>query len=116
MSTKVTYDNLIATDFTGIFKPKISSVIVTDSTFGFNIGNTVSTNGGYIKIVGSYFTSGTQLVIKTINTKLSTLATNVTFINSSELRATLPAITAGTKLLFVVSNDGTTAGTTVTYA
>lgn len=116
MTTKVDYNNLVATNFTGIFKPKISSIVATDSTFGYTIGNTVSTTGGYIKITGQYFTSGSQVVIKTINTKTSALVTSVTFVNSTELRVTMPSSTAGTKLLFIVSNDGTTAGTTVTYS
>lgn len=116
MPTKVTYDNLVPTTFTGIFKPKISRVVVTDSTYNFNIGNTVSTSGGFIKIIGSFFTNNSQLVIRTPNTKLSALATSVTFVNSNELRIQMPSSTAGQKLLFVVSSDGTTSGTTVTYA
>jgi hypothetical protein len=116
MSTKITYDNLVPTTFTGIFKPRISRVVVTDNTYNFNIGNTVSTSGGFIKIVGSFFTNNSQLVIRTPNTKVSALASNITFISANELRVQMPSSTAGQKLLFVVSSDGTTAGTTVTYA
>lgn len=116
MTTKITYYNLNNATFVGVIKPTLSSVIVTDSTYAFNIGNTVSTSGGYIKILGSDFTTGTQIVLKTVNTKVSTVATTVTYISSTELRAQLPSSTAGTKLIFVVSNDGSTAGTSIIYA
>lgn len=116
MTTKITYYNLNNTSFTGVIKPTLSSIVVTDSTYTYTIGTTISTSGGYIRILGSYFTTGTQIVLKTVNTKISTVAITVTYISSTELRAQLPSSTAGTKLIFVVSNDGSTAGTSIIYA
>ena len=118
MTTKITYFNLLTSDFVGVFPPLLSSILIyTDSSYNvLKPTQTVSTTGGFIKITGSYFTTGTQVVIKNLGTKISTLTTNITYISSNELRVVMPSNTAGSKLMFVVSNDGSTAGTTITYA
>lgn len=115
MATTVSYTDIDTTSFSSI-KPRISNVVVTTDSYVSSGANTVSTSGGYVKITGLFFSAGEQVVLKTIGTKTSTLATSVTVVSSTQLNVQLPASTSGTKLLFVVGADGAPAGTTITYA
>ena len=83
--------------------PKITSIIVTDSSYNNLDDTAVALAGGYIKITGSGFETGCQVLVGT------TLATSVTFISATEVRAQVPATTAGTYILYVVNTDGGTA-------
>ena len=83
--------------------PKITSVTVTDSSYN-NLNDTaVALTGGYIKIAGSGFESGCQVLLGT------TLATSVSYISSTEVRAQLPAASTGTYIIYLVNSDGGTA-------
>ena len=59
--------------------PKISSVTVTDSSYNNLDDTAVALTGGYIKIAGSGFESGCQVLLG------STLATSVSYISSTEV-------------------------------
>ena len=83
--------------------PKISGAIVTDSSYNILDDTAVALAGGYIKITGSGFETGCQVLVGT------TPATSVTFISATEVRAQVPATTAGTYILYVVNTDGGTA-------
>ena len=79
---------------------KITSVVVTDSSYTALDDTAVSIAGGYIKLIGTGFTSGCQVIAGT------TPASSTTFISSTEVRAQLPATSAGTYVLYLVSSDG----------
>ena len=83
--------------------PKISLVTVTDSSYNVLDDTAVNITGGYIKITGSGFASGCQVLVNT------TAATSVTFISATEVRAQLPATAAGTYIIYLVNSDGDTA-------
>jgi hypothetical protein len=83
--------------------PKISSVVVTDSSYNNLDDTAVALTGGYIKIIGSGFESGCQVLLGT------TVATSVSYISSSEVRAQLPAASTGTYIIYLVNADGGTA-------
>ena len=83
--------------------PKISSVAVTDSSYNNLDDTAVALTGGYIKIAGSGFESGCQVLLGT------TLATSVSYISSTEVRAQLPAASTGTYIIYLVNADGSTA-------
>jgi hypothetical protein len=82
--------------------PKIASVVITDSSYNGIDDTAVDTAGGYVQILGSGFTEGASVLIgqTVIN------AQNVTYISSSELRAVIPARSAGTYSMYVVNIDG----------
>ena len=79
---------------------KITSIVITDSSYTNLDDTALDTAGGYIKIVGTGFVSGCQVVIN------QTLATSTTFVSSTEIRAQLPATTAGTYIVYVANTDG----------
>lgn len=83
--------------------PKISSIAVTDSSYNVLDDTAVDVLGGYIKITGTGFASGCQVLVNT------TAATSVTFISATEVRAQIPATAAGSYIVYVVNSDGGTA-------
>lgn len=83
--------------------PKISSIAITDSSYTVLDDTAVDVAGGYIKITGSGFASGCQVLIGTVPT------TSVTFVSATEVRAQVPANTAGTYIVYLVNSDGGTA-------
>jgi hypothetical protein len=83
--------------------PKITGIVVTDSSYAVLDDTAVTTSGGYIKITGTGFTSGSQVLIGTV------AATSVSFVSSTELRAQVPATAAGTYVVYVVATDGSVA-------
>ena len=101
MTTKISSDNIqdatLATIGSG---PKITQVLVCDSSYNELDDTAVDTAGGYVKIVGSGFKTGATV---TINRQQ---AVSVTFVNSTELRAQVPAEVAGTYVVYVVNSDG----------
>ena len=80
--------------------PKITSIAVTNGSWTVLDDTAVSVNGGYIKITGSGFTSGCQVVIGTL------VATSVSFVSSTEVRAQVPAQSAGTYTVYLTNSDG----------
>jgi hypothetical protein len=118
MTTKLTTANIaesaLPTISGGI---KVTSVISTNSLYGALESNTVNaTAGGFLKIMGSGFANVTQVFI---GVESPTIATSVSFISSTEVRAAIPAKTAGPYLVYVVrTTDGSFASLIngVTYA
>jgi hypothetical protein len=80
--------------------PKITAVQVTSSSYTTIDDTAVDTAGGFIRITGSGFTSGCQVLVNT------TPATSTTFISSTEVRAQVPATAAGTYVVYLVNSDG----------
>ena len=118
MTTKITSDNIESTALSSISGGiKVTSVISTNSTYGALQSNTVNaTAGGFLKVIGSGFANVTQVYIDIDN---PTLATSVSFISSTEVRAVVPAKAAGSYLVSVVrTTDGSFASVIngITYA
>jgi hypothetical protein len=90
-------------DGTGSNKPKIANIQVTTSSYTVLDDTAVDTAGGYIKISGTGFVSGCNVLIN------QTTATSVTFVSATEIRVQLPATTAGTYMVYVVNPDGAVA-------
>ena len=80
--------------------PKISAVQVTNSSYTVLDDTAVDVAGGYIKIVGTGFESGCQVLIN------NTPATSVTYVSGTEVRAQVPATAAGTYIVYLVNTDG----------
>ena len=83
--------------------PKIADVVITDSSWNTLNDTAVDTAGGYIKIIGTGFVSGCQVVINSVP------ATSVTFTSSTQVRAQLPSMAAGTYIVYLINPDGGTA-------
>jgi hypothetical protein len=100
--TAITAGTITATQFSNTVDfggPKISSILVTDSSY-VTIGGNVSTAGGYIKTIGTGFVTGCTVVVN------SNIATSVTFVSSTEVRAQLPATVAGSYFIYLTNPDG----------
>jgi len=80
--------------------PKITNIQITDSSYNVLDDTAVSTSGGYIKITGTGFAAGCQVLINNIP------VTSVTFVSATEVRAQVPATTAGTYVVYLVNSDG----------
>lgn len=83
--------------------PKISSIIVTNSSYANLDDTAVALEGGYIKLIGEDFATGCQVLIGL------TPVTSVTFVSDTEVRAQVPATAAGTYIVYLVNADGGTA-------
>ena len=81
----------------------ISGITVTDASYNNTDDTAVSLTGGYIKVTGTGFVSGCTIVVGNV------IATSVTFISSTEVRAQLPALAAGTYVLYVSNPSGAVA-------
>jgi len=105
MTTKLTEANLDQSIIQSISSAvRINSIVSTDSGYTPLANNTVSTSGGYVKITGVGFTQNSQVHIQSGN--VYTLATSVTYVNTTELRSELPAKTAGNYNVYVTINTG----------
>jgi hypothetical protein len=103
MPTYIDLTNLSPATITALSStaPTITQVQITTSAYVVKDDTAVSTSGGYIKITGTNFTAGTQVVIGSVT------ATSVTFVNSTTLNVQVPAQAAGTYIIYVtVSNGG----------
>lgn len=111
MTTKISSDNIQPGSITsaslapgiGGGGPKISSVTVTNSSYNDLDDTALEPTGGYIKITGSGFAAGCQVLINT------TPVTSVTFVSTAEVRCQVPATAVGTYTLYLVNSDGGTA-------
>lgn len=83
--------------------PKITAVEVTDSNYTALDDTAVALTGGFIRIVGSGFTSGASVIVG------SAVATSVTYESPTAYRAQLPAQPAGSYTIFLIASDGATA-------
>lgn len=80
--------------------PKITSIQVTNSNYTILDDTAVDVLGGYIKIIGTGFSTGCQVLINNVP------ATSTTFVSATEVRAQVPAATAGTYVVYLVNSDG----------
>lgn len=80
--------------------PKITTVEVTNSGGTVIDDTAVDIAGGYIKITGTGFVTGCQVIVNNV------AATSTTFVSSTVVRAQLPATAAGTYFVYVVNPDG----------
>jgi hypothetical protein len=83
---------------TGGGGPVITSINITDASYNNLDDTSVDSNGGYIKINGTGFTSA-NLSVYFNNTLISN-----TFVSSTQIRAVTPAIAVGNYNLFVFCN------------
>ena len=87
---------------TGTVLPTINTVQVTDNSYTATGSETVSTGGGYIKLTGSNFASNAVAYVD------GATATATTYVNTSEVRAQVPAKSAGSYPLMLF--NGTSPG------
>jgi len=108
---KITIDNIDTASVSTVFVtnttligsgggPKITAIAVTTSSYTVLDDTAVDILGGYVKITGTGFNSGCQVLVNSV------AATATTFINSTEVTAQLPATAAGTYILYLVNSDG----------
>jgi len=108
MTTKISTDNIQPNtvvsyaEYAGSLTPRISSVFIANSSYVILDDTAANTGGGYIVISGANFVSGAQVIIDT------TVATSVSFVNSTTLRAQIPAKAAATYNVYVINPDGGT--------
>jgi len=100
MTTQITTDNIQTSSIYSLQGPRITTIQITNSSYVVLDDTAVSTSGGYIKITGTGFTSGSQVLVNSI------AATSTTYVSSTELRAQLPATAAGTYILYVSDTNG----------
>jgi len=94
--------NTATAAFAKTLAPKIVYANVTNSSYAVLDDTAVNVGGGYIVISGAEFQSGAQVLIDT------TLASSVTYVNSTFLQAQVPAKSAASYNLYVVNPDGGT--------
>jgi hypothetical protein len=87
----------------GFSGSKITNIQVTNSSYTVLDDTAVDSAGGYIKITGTGFTNGCQVVIGNI------VATSVSFVSSTEVRCQVPAQTAGSYTVYLTNSDGSVA-------
>jgi hypothetical protein len=98
--TQVNQDNFTEATLLALSDPRITSIFITDSSY-VNLDDTaISTTGGFIKIIGSGFTNGCNVIVGT------TASVSTTFVSSTEVRAQIPALAAGTYSVYVVNTNG----------
>jgi alpha-tubulin suppressor-like RCC1 family protein len=110
MTTQITANNITNNTITvtqlvpGALSPKIKTISICDSSFNVLDDTAANTTGGFIQITGSTFGANSQVIIGTNN------ATSVTFVNTSTLRAQVPAAAATSYPVYVIDTDtGATA-------
>lgn len=105
MATKITSANFAPTILSAIVGPAISSVqIANGNTYATIVDDTaVPLAGGYIVLNGTGFVTGCQVYLD------STIATTVTFVSSTRINVQVPAMAAGTYVIYLVNGDGSIA-------
>jgi hypothetical protein len=105
MTTKISEANIQTATLNNLAGggPTIGSIIVTDNSYNNLDDTAVALEGGFVKLIGSKFAAGCQVLIGL------TPATSVTFISETEVRAQLPATAAGTYIVYLVNPGGGTA-------
>jgi hypothetical protein len=88
----------------GTSSVSITSIVVTDSNFNNLDDTAIATSNSYIKIIGSGFNSSANIWVA--GTKLSS---GVTYVNSTEIRVTMPAVSLGNTNIFVFNPDNSGA-------
>ncbi len=80
--------------------PTISTVNITDSGYNVLDDTAIGLNGGYIRINGTNFVTGASVVVG------QTVASSVSFVSSTQLNCQIPALAAGTYIVYVINPDG----------
>ena len=83
--------------------PRITNIQVTDDAYTVIDDTAVSLSGGYVKITGTGFQTGCVAIIG------STTATATAFVSSNFINVQVPALAAGTYIVYVVNPDGAVA-------
>jgi alpha-tubulin suppressor-like RCC1 family protein len=83
-----------------IVAPVINTIAITDSSYNTISETAIAPTGGYIKILGSGFTSGSIAYVDGV------AATATTYISPAEVRVQLPAKTVGTHSLMLFTGAG----------
>lgn len=103
MTTKISEANIQAETLDLIGGgPRITEVAVTNSSYVATGATTLDTSGGYLKLSGTGFVSGTQVLFD------ETAATAVAYISNSVLHVQAPALVTGAYFIYVVNPDGGT--------
>jgi alpha-tubulin suppressor-like RCC1 family protein len=90
-------------EFAGSLTPKITSIAIADASYNVLDDTAANTGGGYIVITGTNFVSGATILVDT------TTASSVSFVNSTTIRAQVPAKAAASYNIWVINPDGGTA-------
>lgn len=80
--------------------PKITQIQITDSGGTVLDDTAISLSGGYIKITGTGFAAGAQVIVNNVN------ALSTTFTSTTVLNAQVGPQSAGTYIVYVVNTDG----------
>lgn len=91
--------------------PSITSVVVTDSSYNNLDDTAVTTSNGYIKIIGTGFTSTANVYVGSN----AVPAANVTFVSSTEIRARVPVLSAGNYSLSLFNSNSSGAISSSTF-
>ena len=110
--TQITSTNVVANTFvdsatllttlSGSLPPRVLYANVSNSLFYVQNASTVDINGGYVVVTGTNFQNGASVIVDT------TLATAVTYANSTTLNVQVPAKANQTYHVYVVNPDGGT--------
>jgi hypothetical protein len=104
MTTQINQNNIQASTLAELGSgPTVTNIQITNSSYVVLDDTAVSTSGGYIKITGTNFASGCEVIIGSTN------ATAVSFVSSTVLNVQVPALSAGTYVVYVVNSDGSVA-------
>jgi alpha-tubulin suppressor-like RCC1 family protein len=97
------FSNTAVAAFAKTLTPKVRLANTANVSYIVSAATAVNLGGGYIVLTGTDFQSGAQVLVG------NTPATSTSFVNSTILRAEVPARPAGTYNLYVVNPDGGTS-------
>ncbi len=104
MTTKITADNIEQTTLATLSGgPAIANIQIANSSYGLLDDTAVNTAGGYVVINGTKFSNGCSVLIG------NTVATTVTFVSATQVRAQVPAKVGASYVVYVTNPDGGTA-------
>ena len=103
MTTQITTNNISNSTLSSIGSPKITSIAIADASYNVLDDTAANTGGGYIVITGANFSANSTVLIDT------TTASAVSIIDSTTIRAQVPAKAAASYNIWVISSDGGTA-------
>jgi len=83
--------------------PKISNIQITNSSWTVLDDTAVDTAGGHVLVTGTNFVAGCLVYFN------QTPANSVAFVGTTSLRVAVPALAAGTYIVYVINPDGGTA-------
>jgi len=83
--------------------PKISNIQITNPSWTVLDDTAVDTAGGHVLVTGTNFVAGCLVYFN------QTPANSVAFVGTTSLRVAVPALAAGTYIVYVINPDGGTA-------